>query len=166
MVPQTPTAMTRRGPTAHPSGRSTVGSSCMTPVTGCDASQGTYLRCFLSTDSAILASSGMVNSIGVTIRRWWSRWYRSGRRRSSATVAGSGDWSGGFWWLLAAAPAGIGISQAEVCTSSRRCWDIRLYCRRHDDGSGDATWHAATGIIMDASEVGLRVPTSRRGNQS
>ena len=95
IVPHMPTAMTRRGPIVHPWDCATVGSRRITLATGCARSHGPYFWCFLSTDSAMLASSGTVNSTGVTTRLWWSRWYRSGRRRLWSTVLGSGDWFGG-----------------------------------------------------------------------
>ena len=78
-VPQTPTAITTSGSKVHVCGSCALGTRRATEAHGLRMSHWSYLACLRPTATPRLASSATVNSMGITVRRLWSRQYRSGR---------------------------------------------------------------------------------------
>ena len=94
-VPQTPIATTMSGSNVHECGCGSLapGTRRATEAPGFRRSHGSYLACLRPIAALRFASSATVNSMGTTIRRSWSRQYRSGRSgllASSSSLVGEG----------------------------------------------------------------------------
>ena len=92
-VPQTPIATTMSGSNVHECGSLAPGTRRATEAHGFRRSHGSYLACLRPIAVLRFASSATVNSIGTTMRRSWSRQYRSGRSgllASSSSLVGEG----------------------------------------------------------------------------
>ena len=109
-VPQTPIATTTSGSKVHECGSLVPGTKRAIEAHGFCRSHGSYLACLRLIAAQRLASSATVNSMGTTMRRPWSRQYRSGRSGllapSSSSLVGEGTALISSSGLLPALPSG------------------------------------------------------------